>query len=379
VSGVRILPVRTPAERNRFIDLPQDLYRGEAGFVPPLKMERRAALDPSRHPWFEFGTAELFNAERDGRTVGRVAAFHDRNHNRFHGSTTGHFGMFEVDLEEPPSVTHGLMSAAERWLLARGLDRLEGPVGPSTNYECGLLVKGQQAPASLRTPWNPAGYADRLEQAGLRKARDLFGWELRTDVPEPPRFLRVEAALVKSAGIRVRSFDPSQFDREVAVLRGLYNAAWERNWGFVPMTDAEFRHMASELRPLLEPRMVRIAEVAGEPVAFSLALPDASPALKAAGGRLTTFGLPLGLLRMAWAARKLKRLRLITLGVKERFRRRGLDALLCLDALRGARALGYEAAELSWTLEDNLPINRAISSLGARHTKTWRLYEKELA
>lgn len=379
MSGLRVLPVRTAAARNRFIDLPYALYRDEAGFVPPLKMERRAALDPSRHPWFEFGTAELFLAEQDGRVVGRIAAFHDQNHNRFHGDSTGHFGMFEVDLDAPAEVSRELVTAAATWLRGRGLDRLEGPVSPSTNYECGLLVKGQDAPPSLRTPWNPPGYAERLERAGLRKTRDLLGWELRTDVPEPPRFLRVEAALQESAGVQVRSFDPGHFDREVEILRGLYNAAWERNWGFVPMTDREFQHMASELRPLLEPRMVRIAEVAGEPVAFSLALPDASPALKAAGGTLTTFGLPIGLLRMAWAARTLKRLRLITLGVKERFRRRGLDALLCLDALRGARALGYEAAELSWTLEDNLPINRAISSLGARHTKTWRLYEKELA
>ena len=379
MTALRVLQVTTPRERDRFIELPYSLFSGQPGFVPPLRMERRAALDPRRHPWFEFGTSALFLAEQGGRTVGRVAAFHDANHNRFHGTSTGHFGLFDVDVDAPAEVSRALITSAGDWLRSRGLTRIEGPVSPSTNYECGVLVEGHDRPPSLRTPWNPPQYGELLEGCGLRKARDLLGWELGTDAPPPPKFLRVESALRASTNVRIRSFDARNFDREVKLLRELYNSAWERNWGFVPMTDREFEHMAAELRPLLEPRLLRFVEISGEPVAFSLALPDASPALQAAGGRLTTFGFPWGLLRMAWAGRKLKRLRLITLGVKERYRRRGLDALLCLDALRESRALGYEVAELSWTLEDNHLINRAITALGARRTKTWRLYEKELA
>jgi len=165
----------------------------------------------------------------------------------------------------------------------------------------------------------------------------------------------------------------------VAKVKEIYNAAWEKNWGFVPMTDREFEHLARDLRQIVVPELVRIAEVKGEPVAFAMTLPDANVALKAAGGRLTRFGLlPIGLLRLLWASRRIKRLRLITLGIKQGYRRRGIDAVLYLDTIRIARELGYEGGEISWTLEDNHLVNRAIESMGGRRSKTYRIFERDL-
>ncbi|HEX4804152.1 MAG TPA: N-acetyltransferase, partial [Myxococcaceae bacterium] len=159
-------------------------------------------------------------------------------------------------------------------------------------------------------------------------------------------------------------------------IKEIYNSAWEGNWGFVPVTDREFDHLAREMRPLVVPALIFLAEVKGEPVAFSMTIPDANFALRAANGRLTRFGLPTGLIRLWLASRKIKRVRLITLGIKDGYRKRGLDAILYLETLRAARALGYTGGEISWTLEDNHLINRAIEMMGGRRYKTYRLYQR---
>lgn len=226
--------------------------------------------------------------------------------------------------------------------------------------------------------YNPRYYPALYEAAGFAKAKDLYAWELSSDVPPPEKVARIADKIRQRDGVVVRPVRLADFENEVRRIKDIYNAAWEKNWGFVPMTEREFDHMAREMKQLVVADLLLIAEVGGEPVAFSMTLPDANIALKAAGGRLTRFGLPIGLAKLVLAARKIKRLRLITLGIKEGFRKRGLDAILYLDTLRTAKRLGYTGGEISWTLEDNHLVNRAIESMGGRKYKTYRVYGRPL-
>lgn len=372
---VQVTTVRSRAERWAFIDLPYALHAGEPEFIPPLRMERRDFLDPAKHPWFEHGSAALFLAWKDGRIAGRIAAVDDPRFNAFHGTNEGHFGLFEC--EQDPAVARSLLGAVRAWHAGRGRSSIAGPYSWSSNYECGVLVDGFGVPPApaMRTAWNPAWYGTLLEAAGLRKAKDLWAWELATALQPPEKVVRVANAVRARTGVTLRTVQLRAYAQEVERLKDIYNSAWERNWGFVPMTDGEFTLLARELRQTVVPELLLMAEVKGEPVAFSLAVPDANVALKAAGGNLTRWGLPVGLVKLLWASRSIRRLRLLTLGVKAAYRHRGLDALLYLESIQRARALGYASAELSWVLEDNDLMNRAIANLGGRRTRTWRLYE----
>lgn len=371
-----VTQVQTAADREAFIQFPYSLYRNDPNWVPPLMMERKDFLDPRKNPWFEFGKAELFLARRGTQIVGRIAALDDQRFNEFHEVKHGGFGLFES--VDDPIVARGLLDAAAAWCRAQGLEKLWGPVSFSTNYECAILVDGFEAPPAVMMSYNPRYYPALLESCGLSKAKDLWAWELSSSVPPPEKVARIAEKLRVREGVVVRPVSLKDFPAEVRRIKSIYNSAWEKNWGFVPMTEREFDHLAADLKQMVVPQLLLVAEVKGEPVAFAMTLPDANVALKAANGRLTQYGLPIGLVRMLLAARKIKRLRLITLGIKEGFRRRGLDAILYLDTLRTARELGYTGGEISWTLEDNHLVNRAIESMGGRRYKTYRLYERPL-
>jgi GNAT superfamily N-acetyltransferase len=374
--GVRVDEVRTAADRDAFVQLPYRLYRDDPNWVPPLMMERRDFLDPKKNPFFEFGRVRLLLARRGGQVVGRIAAVEDPRHNDFHGTRDGFFGLFEC--ERDAGAARALFDVAGRWLRQQGLSRLMGPFSFSTNTECASLVEGFDRPPAILMPYNPPYHARLYEGAGFTKAKDLLAFELSSHADPPQKVARVAELVRRREGITVRGLDMKDFQGEVKKLKEIYNAAWEKNWGFVPMTDREFDHMAKELRPVVVPELVRIAEVQGQPVAFAMTLPDANAALKAAGGRLTWYGLPVGLAKLIWASRRIRRLRMITLGIKEGFRRRGIDAVLYLDTIRIARQLGYEGGEISWTLEDNHLVNRAIQSLGGAPSKRYRIYERPL-
>jgi len=226
--------------------------------------------------------------------------------------------------------------------------------------------------------YNPRYYPALYESCGFTKAKDLFAFDLSSSAPPPEKVVRVAEKIRQRNGVVVRPVRMADFAAEVQRVKDIYNAAWEKNWGFVPMTEAEFDHLAKDMKPLVVPELLLIAEVKGEPVAFSMTIPDANFALKAAGGRLTRYGLPIGLVKLVLASRRIRRLRLITLGVKEGFRRQGLDAILYLDTIRAARRLGYSGGEISWTLEDNHLVNRAIESMGGVRSKTYRLYQRAI-
>lgn len=372
-GDVEVAPVLDARDKDRFVRFPEQVYRGDLHWVPPLLMERHDFLDPRRNPFFAHADVALFLARREGQVVGRIAAVEDRNFNAFHGTRTGYFGLYES--VNDAGVAAALFGAARQWARVRRLDTLLGPMNLSTNYEVGLLVEGFDSDPYFMMPYNPRHYVRLFEECGLEKAKDLFAWERSAASPPPERFARIADRIRQAEGISVRSVDLSRFEAEVARIKDVYNAAWEKNWGFVPMSDAEFDHLAKDLRRLVVPELTMIAEDGGEPVAFSLTLPDVNQALKKVGGRLTWFGLPLGLARLLWHERKVDRVRLMALGVKAGWRRRGIDAVLIVETIRRTRALGYLGGEISWTLEDNELINRAIESVGCSRSKVYRVYQ----
>ena len=372
---VEIRPVTTRSERRRFIRVPWAIYPGRfPAWVPPLLMEERKRIDPRHNPFFGHGYVELFLAYRDGRPVGRIAAIENTLHNDFHQERIGFFGMFEA--ADDQEVADALLDRAAGWVRERGLSALRGPVNFSTNEECGLLVSNFEDPPCILMTYNPPYYQRLLEDWGLSKIKDLLAYELNQDHFELKRFDRLERLLRRSKrNLRVRSLRMDRFAEEVALIRELYNAAWERNWGFVPMTDAEVDHMAKQLKPIVDPELALIGEVDGEPVGFALSLPDVNQAIRHVNGRL----FPIGIFKLLWHLRRVRRLRVITLGIKAEHRRSGLDALFYLETFRRAIHRGIRMGESSWILEDNHLMRQANERTGFQVYKTYRLYEKPLS
>jgi hypothetical protein len=371
-TDVAVEPVRTAADRDRFVKFQWQIYKDDPHWVPPLYMERRDFIDASRHPFFHHGTVEFFLARRYGEIVGRVAAIDDPRFNEFHGSKTGHFGLFEcIDDAE---VAQALLNAAGEWIRGRGLTLMDGPIDYSSNYQLGLLVEGFDQDPYVMMPYNPRYYQGLLEGAGLHKAKDLWAYSLDVTQDPDPKVARISDKIRMKHGITVRPVDMKDFDAEVARIKKVYNAAWEKNWGFVPFTDAEFAHLANDMKAVVKPELLLLAEVKGEPVAFAMTLPDANQVLKRVGGRL----FPTGLFKALYYGNKINQARLITLGIVEGYRRRGLDAILTLETLRAGRRQGYKTGEISWTLEDNHLINRSIVAFGGKRSKTYRVFEQEL-
>ena len=371
---IEIIPAETGNAFRAFIDLPYRLYRNHPHFVPPLRRERRDLFDKARHPFFRHAEGAFFLARRDGRPVGRIEAIVNHAHNQFHDDRVGFFGAFES--EDDRAVSEALLESAARWLGERGLQVMRGPVTHSTNEETGLLIEGFEEPPMIGMPYNPPYYATLLEASGLTKAKDVYGWEVRADQTIPEKIHRVADIVRKSTNVVVRRANFADYAGEIRRAMGVYNASWTRNWGFVPLTEAEFVHAADQLRPVLErfPEGVLLAEVAGRAVGFCLAVLDVNQALRRVrDGRL----FPFGFWHLYRGLRRVDQIRVMALGILPEFRHRGIDAVIYLELLSHGQRLGYRRAEIGWTLEDNRAMNRAIL-MGGRHHKTYRLYEAPL-
>ena len=373
-TGVEVRPIAGRRERAAFIGLPWRIYAGDPVWVPPLRHDVRKLIDPRRHPFHRHADVACFLAWRDGRPVGRIAAILNRAHVEFHDESVGFFGLFET--VDDRAVASALLETAERWLAERGMHAIRGPFNLSTNdelYSGGVLIEGFGSPPLVMMAHSPRYYPGLLEQAGYRKCKDLLAYWLAGDEPAE-RLTRSKDRLLQRAGITIRPIDLDRFAAEVATVQDIYNDAWERNWGFVPMTEPEIHHMARQLRPVVHPQLCAIAEFGGEPVGFALGLPDFNQALRRIDGRL----FPLGLLKLLWYRRKIDAARVLTLGVKPEHRHKGLDALLILHLwTEGVRA-GYAKGECSWILEDNWDMRRGLERIGASVHKTYRVYEKPL-
>ena len=373
LDQVNIVPVTNARELRQFIRLPWRIYREDPFWVPPLILDMKKLFDKSKNPFFEHSSAEFFLAVRNGECVGRIAAICNNNHNRFHGERAGFFGFFESINDG--AVSSALLDQAAQWVRDRGMAELRGPMNYSTNETAGLLVEGFDSSPCLMMTYNPRYYADLIEPAGFEKAMDLYAWFLMTDKGLNPKIIRVGEKVLKEEDIQIRTINMNKYWDEVEVLQKIYNDAWSTNWGFVPMTDAEFRHMAKDLKTVVDPRVVLIAEKNGEPVAFSLALPDFNQALKKINGRLLPFGLPL----LLYHARRIRQVRVLALGIAKKMQNwSGIGAALYYESFRRGVAAGYRSCEFSWTLENNDLINRSMQLFGALIYKRYRIYRKLL-
>jgi hypothetical protein len=373
VSKIDIVEVKTSKQFHDFIMLPWDIYRGNKFWVPPLIMDMKKLLNKKTNPFFRHSTADFFLARRDGKTVGRIAAILNNNHNKFHNEQTGFFGFFESI--EDPEVAEALLDRAAAWGQERGMKILRGPMNYSTNDTCGLLVEGFDKIPAILMPYNPPYYIELFERNKLRKAMDLYAWWGDSAAGLDEKIIRVGQAALAKEGIAIRTMDMKHFNDEVAIIKRIYNDAWSANWGFVPMTDAEFDHLAKDLKPVVNPKLVLIAMRGGDPIGFSLSLPDLNVALHKINGRLLPFGLP----KVLYYSRKIHHVRVITLGVIRSLQKtRGLGAMLYMETFRRCVAAGYPAGEFSWTLENNDLINRGMEVLKGKIYKRYRIYEKEI-
>jgi GNAT superfamily N-acetyltransferase len=373
VATIQVLPVRNRRERNVFIEFPWRIYRNDPAWVPPLILERKEFLDRKRHPFYQHGDAALFLAKRDGEVVGRIMASDDPNYNALHQSNVGCFGLFESI--DDVDVAAALFDHAADWLRRRGRSEIMGPIDYSTNYVCGLLIDGFQHPPTVLTAHNPPYYARLIEACGFEKVTDWYAWWFDPDNAPVSRLRRLVDARARKTSVKIRPIDLRRPADESERLAAVFNEAWKNNWGFVPFTEAEAKHMATEMRPIIDPRMTLIAEIDNAPIAFVICVPDINVALQRMNGRLTRFGLPIGLIKLLYYRRKIRTARFIALGVVEKYRRAGIAETLVLQVMEEGASRGF-CGELSMTLENNTMVNRFIEAVGASKYKTYRIYRR---
>ena len=361
---------------NTFIDVPFRLRRDDPQWVPPLRFERRAFLDRKKNPWFEHAEAEFFLAERDGEPVGRISAHIDRRWDEYQGGSDGFFGFFEV--ANDAEAAKALLDTAAEWVKGRGRERILGPMDFTMNDECGILIEGYNEPSMILEPWHPPYYKELIDGYGMEKTMDLLMWELyfgSLDQGESfTPMIHAAAEHSRKEGVTVREMKRSDMEAEVTRFMGVYNVAWGKNWGFVPITEAEVRFQAKNLKPVLDENWAMIAEKDGEVVGAGLTLPDVDQALTKMKGRL----LPFGWVHFLRRKKYIDRLRVFALGVLPEHQHLGVAAALYEKHLHSAEHVGPPGGHMGWILETNKPMNRAMEGMGGKVVQRYRIYEKTL-
>ena len=380
---LKIEQVQTDDEKMEFIRFPWEVYRGDPYWVPPLISERVEFLDRKRHPFHWHSDVEYFVARRGDKVVGTIAAIHNKRHVDFHGEKVGFFGLFEV--LDDREAAEALLQRAGNWLADRGMTALRGPASYSQNEEAGLLVDGWNGPPVVSMTYNPPYYVDLIEGAGFEKAMDLLAYYLdlrplgRNGENIPPKLRRVAKKIEERGGFTVRKGRMNRFDEEVALFKTIYNAAWSKNWGFVPLTEAEIDHLAKGLKQILDPNLLWMAVKDDKPMGAMVPLPDVNEALILAYPRP---GVPewwtLAKLMWHWKIRRrVRTMRGFAGGVIEEYRGRGVDAVLMLKLTEEA-VRRYDQCEISWILESNFKMRQVCDMYGATVYRTYRLYQKDL-
>jgi GNAT superfamily N-acetyltransferase len=369
-----IRPVQGRRDLRRFIRLPFSLYRREPKWVPPLLMDERKRHDPSVNPFFSHADAQYFLAWRGDEVVGRITAHVDHRFNEIQGNDWGMFGFFEC--ENDPGTARALLDAAEGWLRERGRDRMLGPMDFTTNDECGLLVEGHELTPIIMSPWHHPYYRELIEGAGLTKAMDLLMWSLWVTGRDRvhPAIWDAAAKAETEHGIRFRHMDKRNLEAEVERFLDIYNAAWERNWGAVPLTREEARHYAKDLKHVLDENWTFIAEKDGEVVGAALTLPDYNQVLIHLNGRL----LPFGWLKALWYRPKINQVRVFALGVKPEYQHTGIAARFYEMHFDAAERTPQKGGEMGWILETNDAMNRGMAGMGGEIIRRFRIYERRL-
>ncbi|MGD1031467.1 MAG: N-acetyltransferase [Opitutaceae bacterium] len=373
-NPIQIVPLpRNPKNVARFLEVSYAIYRNDPLWVAPLLMDLKKVFT-DENPLFQHAEMALWVATRDGKDVGRIAGIIDQTHNSVQKDSAAFFGFFECVNDGEAS--RRLFQAVNEWAKGRGMKRLLGPMNPTTNDECGLLIDGFDSSPIFMMTYNPRYYVDLVNAEGFRKAKDLLAYQMEVAKSPLDRLSRIADATKRR--IPEVTFTPirkSTLVRDLGKVKEVYNAAWQDNWGFVPMTDAEIDFMAERLKPLLLENLLWVAETPTEAVGFLLALPDFNAALKPLRGRLLTPKL-LGFIPYVLGWKQPPWCRCITLGVKEKFRNRGIEAVMLTEGFKAGAKAGFTHAEASWILEDNVMMRRLLETFGATVYKTYRLYER---
>jgi GNAT superfamily N-acetyltransferase len=381
--GLEIVRVSNNKQLKEFVSVAWSVYENEPNWVPFLYFERLEFFDKNKNPFFEHAEADYFIARRDGRAVGSIAAILNHRHNEFHQENVAHFGIFEV--MNDPEAAAALLQTACNWAEQRGTDRILGPFNLSTNDECGLLIEGFDDPPAILMTYNPPYYADFMEAAGFQKAMDLYAWlkdaeELAAEGGIPDKLVRIIDKVKDRHGLSIRPLKKSDWEHEVEGVKHVYNDAWLKNWGFVPMTDGEINRLAEGLKPIVDERIAFMVEKDGEPVGFALNLPDISQLLHQIRPGPSLISSYAAIARVLFHLRfnrdKVNRLRAIAFGVRQDFRARGVDGLLLYETCKLAAPSGYKWLEASWILETNDKMNQTIELFGCTLYKKYRIYEK---
>lgn len=370
--SIRLLELGNRRQLKQFITFPWKIYRDDPNWVPPLIFNQLQFFTPGKNPYFAHSKAQLFMAFRGEEPVGRISAHENSQHIRVHKDGVGFFGFFECI--DDHTVGQALLDAASNWLWERGLKTMRGPLSFSVNDEAGLLIDAFDEPPLIRMTYNPPYYVGLIEGYGLQKIQDLYAYAMfeSDDLSESVRGI-ADAAL-EDPKLAVRTINERDFRNEMEKIGKIYAEAWSENWGAVPLTDDEFDRIVDELKLITDRDLFFIAEYDGEPAGMSLVLSDVNEALKKAGGRL----FPLGLLKILWHRRKIKSMRMPLMGIRKEYRMKGIDAVFCCRTYDVVKKKGPRKIELSWILESNTAANAVLKKMGARRSKTYRIYEKQL-
>jgi GNAT superfamily N-acetyltransferase len=362
-----------------FLHLPWKIYapngKKDPNWVPPYLIDQRSLLNPAKNPFWH-AKAKLFAAYNDkNEIVGRISASVDDNYNKFWNEKTGFFGWFEC--VNDVSVAQALFAKAEEFLKSEGMTQLRGPSSFTSNDDYfGFLLEGYDSPARIAMTYNPPYYLPLAEKAGYTKAKDLYAWYLPAIGPLPERLVKIAERTMKRERITIRPLNMKRLYEDAAVLKELYNKIWEKNWGFVPMTDEEFNYQVTKLKDIVWADFVVFAEVNGKAIGFNLVVPDVNQALIKMDGELFSWHDPFAVVKFLTC--KLDDTREMAMGFLPEYRKKGLEVILYLEALKTGIKRKIKGGELSWTLEDNEGINSGISAMGGKIIKKYRIYEKTL-
>lgn len=373
--SIKIIPAEGKLLK-KYIDYPHELYADDPQYVPELYMAQKDMFSRKKNPFFEHAEVESFLAEKDGKTVGRISAILNHNYNEYHKCTVGFFGFFDVVNDYDVAKT--LLDTAVAWCRNKGCDAILGPTNFSTNDTAGILIDGYHEPAKIMMSYNKPYYRDLVEQYGFEKDIDLYAYILYTDKASE-KSIRLAQSLeerLNRQGIIFRNINLKNFKSEVAAIREIYNDAWANNWGFVPWTDAELDHLAKELKLIANSNWIYMAEDKGKPIGFGLTLHDVNEVTKTfKKGRL----LPFNVIKLLLKKNKTRFVRILALGVKNEYRRKGIEAIFFAKNILQARKENVVAGEVSWVLENNIEMNVSAKKLNSELYKTYRIYKYNLS
>ncbi len=368
--GIEVRKIEGKKATNEFIKFAWEIYKGNEYWVPPIIRELKKLLTPGKHPFYDYGTLQMFLAYKGDKIVGRIAAVNNPLFVKTQNRKVGFCGFYEsFDDQE---VANALLDTAKKWLLEKGYEFMQGPASPSSNYEFGLLVDGFDDSPRLLMSYNPPYYQKLFENYGFVLETELVAYELETErVLSDERIKRGTALVSKRYNITLKEIDKSKMKQEIEKVRHIYNSAWENNWGFVPLTDGELEAMADELKPIAATELILFAEIEGKTVGFGLAIPDYNAIFKSFNGKL----FPFNFLKIFTQKKKIKYARVITLGILPEYQKKGIDAVLYRGLVEGAKKIGIKHGDGSWILKNNEMMTRGLKGIGGKEYKQWNVYE----